>query len=158
MRLYELQSDQVHVQAAPELCFEVVSSAGRVRERYPDGDRLVEFETVVDGKTLVTTERVHTHASERIDYSWVEGPLPLVEETSTLRPLPEGTTLRYEGRFGVDASWYLRPFVKRYVRRRFARAVHEHLLQAKEIAERRARRSRIYPRKDTDASPEASAP
>lgn len=157
LRLYELPRDEVFVRAAPEISFQVVASAGRVIERYPDGERLVEFEATVDGKRIVTKELVRGHEPDRIDYRWVEGPLPAVEETIFVARADGGATLSYEGRFAVDAPWPLRPLARRLVAKKFARAVHEHLLEAKEIAEQRASRSRVYPRKDHDESSKAAS-
>lgn len=137
------------MRAAPEICFQVVSSAGRVIERHPNGERLVEFETVVRGKRYTTKEIVRAREPDRIDYRWVEGPLPAVEETIFVVPAKGSATLRYEGRFAVDAPWLLRGLARRWVAKRLVRAVHEHLLEAKAIAERRASRSRLYPEKGT---------
>lgn len=158
VKLYELPRGEVFVRAAPEICFQVVSSAGRTLERNTDGTRLVEFEVTVGGKRIVTKELVRAREPERIDYRWVEGPLPAVEETIWIDARDGGAILRYEGRFGVDAPWFLRPFARRFIAKRFARAVHEHLLDAKELAERRANRSRLFPRKDRHESPETVTP
>lgn len=145
------------MRAAPEICFQVVASAGRVIESRPDGERLVEFEATVDGKRIVTKELVRANEPDRIDYRWVEGPLPAVEETIAILPAEGGATLRYEGRFAVDAPWPLRLFARRWVAKKFSRAVHDHLLEAKEIAEQRASRSRLYPRKDSHESSKAAS-
>lgn len=150
MRLYELPAETLAVRAAPEICFQVISSAGPTLERYPNGDRLVEFEATVKGSRIVTKELVRTSEPGRIDYEWIEGPLPIVEETIHIDGTGGGeTTLRYEGRFAVAAPWPLRWFVARSVARRFAAAVHEHLVEAKRLAELRADRSRLYPRRST---------
>lgn len=147
-RTYELPGAEVVVRAAPEICFQVVASAGRVIERYPDGTRLVGFEAGVGRRRVRTRELVHPHEPDRIDYHWVEGPLPFVEETIEVEPAGDGeATLRYRGRFALDAPWPARAIMRHWVARRFSRAVHEHMLEAKEIAERRAARSRLYPRR-----------
>ena len=145
MRLYDLPRDELLVRAAPEICLEVISSAGHTLERLSDGSRLVEFESALGRKRIRTKELVRIHESGRIDYRWIEGPLPAVEETITLEQADGGTTLRYEGRFGVRVPRLIRPLARRYIAKRFARAVHAHLLQAKEIAEGRAHRSHLYP-------------
>ena len=150
LRLYELPELSLSVRAAPEICFQVIASAGRTLERYASGDRLVEFEAIVDGRRILTKELVRTEEPERIDYEWVEGPLPLVEETIRIEPADNGDTrLRYEGRFAVAAPWPIRPFAARSVSKKFAAVVNEHLVEAKDLAERRADRSRLYPRKVT---------
>ncbi|GAC1421116.1 MAG: hypothetical protein NVSMB57_14770 [Actinomycetota bacterium] len=147
-RFYELPHDDVFVRAAPEICFQVVLSGGRVIERRDNGDRLVAFEATVGGKKVVTTELVRPQKPDRIHYEWIDGPLPAVEETITIVPADDGATLHYEGRFDVNAPWLLRPLMRRVVAKKFSRAVHEHLVEAKSIAELRASRSRLYPRTD----------
>lgn len=158
-RLYELPPNTLFVRAAPEICFQVIASAGRTVERSPNGDRLVEFDATVDGKRIVTKELVRTTEPHRIDYEWIEGPLPVVEETILFEDTADGdTTLHYEGRFAVAVPWPVRWFVARSVSRRFARAVHEHLVEAKYLAERRASHSRLYPRKGSDEHTRTASP
>lgn len=144
--LHDLPRDELFVAAAPEICFQVVFGAGTVRERRDDGSRLVEFTTTTRGKTIRTVELVRGTPPERIDYSWVEGPLPRVEESIFIVPTNGGAILRYEGRFAVAGPRIVAPLMRRYVRKRFAKAMREHLKQAKEIAEKRAERSRLYPK------------
>lgn len=134
--------------AAPRpLCFEVVAAAGKTIEVRSDSERVVEFETAHGGRAIRTVELVRLTPPERIDYRWIEGPLPAVEETIFFEEAgPRETALVYTGRFAPGRgarAWLVGPF---FVRRSFNRLVAEHLETAKDVAERRAQRSLVYPR------------
>lgn len=150
MKLRELPHLRVHVRAVPEICFEVIASAGREIERAPGGERLVAFRVETGRRVVETKEILRAREHDRIDYRWVEGPLPFVEETIFIDPAPGGAVLRYEGRFAVDAPALVRPVARWWIARVFARAVRAHLSEAKTIAEQRAARSRLYPREEPD--------
>jgi hypothetical protein len=135
----------VRVEAPRGLCFEVVAAAGRTRDELSEIERIVEFRTDYKGREIVTLERVELDPPVRIDYRWIEGPLPEVTETISFEEVGPGTTdMRYCGRFEPRRGafrWLVGRFV---VKPAFDRLVLEHLNQAKEIAERRAARSRLY--------------
>jgi hypothetical protein len=146
---------RVRVEAPRELCFEVVASAGRVIERISETERVVEFLADYRGRTIRTVERVELEPPRVIRYSWLEGPLPAVEEEIVF--LAEGlaeTEIVYSGHFtpreGVPRWVYGRLLVKP----RFERIVREHLLEGKAIAERRAARSLKHPRSSDRLGPE----
>lgn len=135
----------VSVDAAAELTYQVVSSAGRTLEHRGDRERIVEFHTEARGRPVVTTELVRPDPPHGIDYRWLEGPLPAVEERIDAIPVdPYRCELRYRGRFetphgglvGIVEGWM--------IRRMFDRAVRDHLDTAKQLAEKRARRSKLF--------------
>jgi hypothetical protein len=142
-----LEKQRVRVGAPRELCFEVVASAGKVIDRISESESVVEFLTDYRGHTVRTVERVVLEPPRRIRYSWLEGPLPSVEEEiSFLAEGSDETEIVYSGAFssqpgalGWVSAWL-------FVKSRFERIVREHLLEAKTIAEKRAARSRRYPR------------
>ena len=141
-----LAKQRVQVEAPRELCFEVVASAGRVIERISETERVVEFLTDYRGSTLRTVERLVLKPPRRIHYSWLEGPLPSVEEEIVF--LAEGsdqTEIVYSGEFTPRAAVPAWVYGRLLVKPRFERIVREHLLEAKAIAEKRAARSRRYP-------------
>jgi len=122
-----------------------VSSAGTTIEETADG-KLVEFETASRGRTIKTLEFLELERPRRIGYRWVEGPLEHVEEEITLEVTQdEATVMRYSGRLGASGltGWIRTRMVVRPV---FDRLVREHLETAKDVAEKRARSSRLYPR------------
>lgn len=144
-RTTELPERLVHVLAPAELCFQVVAAGGTVIEDLEDG-RVIEFVTEAAGRTVTTRELVRADAGRRLSYEWLDGPLPLVEETVDFEPQDDGSTmLRYRGRFGLRPS-LVAPIARRVVRRQLHRAVGAHLADAKRIAEARARKSKLFPR------------
>lgn len=135
--------------AAPQaLCFEVVAAAGRVKEKRSDIERVVEFTSDFKGREVVTVELVRLEPPDRIRYQWLEGPLPYVEEQISFEQTGSDTTdLVYEGRFAVSrglGGWMVG---RLWIKRHFDRLVLEHLEYGKEVAERRAERSRVHGRK-----------
>jgi hypothetical protein len=141
-----LETQRVRVEAPRELCFEVVASAGRVIERISETERVVEFLTDYRGRTIRTVERVVLEPPRRIRYSWLEGPLPSVEEEIAF--LAQGSTateIVYSGAFSPQPGALGWVYGRLFVKSRFERIVREHLLDAKAIAEKRAVRSRRYP-------------
>lgn len=146
VRAIGLARQRVTVAAPRGLCFEVVASAGETLERHPDGAKVVRFTTTVGRREVPTTELVVTEPPERIRYSWLEGPLSEVDEIITFVDAGSGTELIYEGSFragGGPIGWLYGRFVVKPV---FERLVREHLQQAKEVSERRGRRSYKYGR------------
>ena len=137
---------RVTVAAPRDLCFEVVASAGETLEKRPDGTRVVRFTTTVGRREVQTTELVVTEAPERIRYSWLEGPLPEVDEVISFLDTGGGTELVYEGRVRAGRGPIKWLYGRVVVKPVFERLVREHLEQAKEIAQLRARRSRVYRR------------
>lgn len=142
-----LPERRVRVRAAPALCYQVVSSAGRILERRSPTERVVEFDAVAGGKRVVTKELVRLdEPGRRISYEWLEGPLPFVQESIDVEALPDGSAeLRYRGRYATKRGPIQCLLGMLFVRRVFDRAVREHLAQAKQIAERRAARSKLFP-------------
>ena len=136
-----LKTQRVHVHAPRQLCFEVVASAGRVVKEVSDGTKIVRFDTAYRGRTITTMERVSLQPPEHISYEWIEGPLQNVRERITFDTMgPSQTDLVYEGSFESSRAWPVRLWIKRV----YDRLVREHLMQAKELSERRAERSRVY--------------
>lgn len=145
-RQIALRPQKVEVAAPRELVFEVVASAGKKVGESPEG-KLFEFETRWREKVIRTVEAVTLEAPVRIGYRWVEGQLDDVEEQIVFEaPTEHLTVMIYSGRLGTGGGiiGFLRTVL--FVRPVFNRLVKEHLLQAKEIAERRALRSRTHPR------------
>lgn len=146
MRAMGLARQRVTVAAPRGLCFEVVASAGEALERRPDGAKVVRFTTTVGRRAVPTIELVVTEPPERIRYSWLEGPLPEVNEVISFADAGSGTELVYEGSFRAGRGpigWLYGRFVVKPV---FERLVRKHLQQAKEVSERRGRRSHKYGR------------
>jgi hypothetical protein len=148
-----LASQRVSVAAPPEIVFEVILHAGDLVEERPDGSRVVDFVASSGSQTIKTRELVTGDRPSRIDYEWLDGPIPYVSETIHIEPLGDhNSMLLYEGEFSIPGkgprSWLTRFIAKR----RFDEAVLEHLLDGARIAEERASRSRKHPR-PADASP-----
>ena len=65
----------------------------------------------------------------RIDYSWLEGPLPFVDESIDVESLPDGSTeLHYRGRYATRRGPIQCLIGMLFVRRVFQRAVRERQL------------------------------
>lgn len=127
------------------LCFEVVASAGRVVEQRSEFDKIVRFETTYRNRTIPTVERIKLQPPVRIQYAWLEGPLPDVREEISFRQVEEAETdVTYAGWFAPPPGLFGSLIGRLYVRRVFDRLVREHLLEAKELAERRAARSHVW--------------
>ncbi len=143
----KLSQQEVVVSAPRGLCFEVVAAAGTLVERRSDTQWVVEFVLPSSGRDVRTLELLTLERPGAIHYRWLEGPLDGVRETIYFEEIdPTTTTLRYVGAFaprGGLLGWLLARFKVKPV---FDRLVHEHLIEAKSVAERRAERSRIYPR------------
>jgi hypothetical protein len=141
-----LEKQQVRVEAPRELCFEVVASAGRVIDRISETERVVEFLTNYRGRTVRTVERVVLERPRRIRYSWLEGPLPWVEEEIAFQAEEsDATEIVYSGAFSPQPGALGWVYGRLFVKSRFERIVREHLFDGKAIAEKRAARSRRYP-------------
>lgn len=142
-----LAKQRVRVEAPRELCFEVVASAGRVIERISETERIVEFLTDYRGRTMRTVERLVLEPPRVIRYSWLQGPLPAVEEEiAFLAERSDDTEIVYSGEFAPRLGPIGWIYGRLVVKSSFERIVREHLLEAKTIAEKRAARSRRYPR------------
>lgn len=151
-RQVALKAQKVEVSASRELVFEVVASAGKKVGESPEG-KLVEFETRWRGRVITTVEAVTLEPPLRIGYRWVEGQLDDVEEEILFEaPSEHLTVMSYSGRLGTGGGLkgYLRTVL--LVRPVFNRLVKEHLQEGKEIAERRAIRSRTHPRANPGAN------
>jgi hypothetical protein len=141
-----LKERRVRVRAPRALCFDVVGAAGTTRRVLSETEKIVEFRTDYRGREIVTLERLVLDRPARIDYRWIEGPLPEVTETISFEELgPRTTDMIYRGRFAPrrgPLQWLLGRLV---VKPAFDRLVLEHLNQGKEVAERRAARSKLHP-------------
>lgn len=146
----KLRQQDIVIDAAPELCFEVVAAAGRRLEKRSETEWVVEYVTDADGREVKTVEVLTLERPRAIHYRWIEGPLPEVDETIRFSPLDGGRTkLTYSGAFSVGmgpVGWLIGVF---RVKPLFERLVTEHLGQAKEIAEKRAERTRVHTRSET---------
>lgn len=133
------------VRAPQELCFEVVAAAGRKLRDVSDTEKIVEFRTKNRGREVITVERLLLERPNRITYEWLEGPLPEVSETISFSYADGATTLTYAGSFAVRGGALRRLIGRLWIKPVFDRLVREHLEEAKDIAERRAARSRVFP-------------
>ncbi len=146
MKPISLSAQRVTVAAPRPLVFEVVASAGTVLEQMSENQRLVRFVTQWRGRTIETDELLHLHPPHHIDYSWVKGPLPEVQERIAFEEEGEGaTTLVYHGHFSMGPGVLRWLIGKLRIKKAFDSLVRAHLEDAKTIAEQRARRSRRYP-------------
>lgn len=146
-RIVALPGRAVSVDAPAELTYQVASSGGRTRERRGDRERIVEFHTEVRGRPVVTTELVRLDPPYGIDYRWLEGPLTAVVERIDVTPIgPDRCELRYRGRFETPHGGIVGIVEGRMIRRMFDRAVRQHLDTAKQLAEERAKRSKLFRR------------
>ena len=137
------------VEAPAELTYQVVSSAGRTLDHRGDRERIVEFRTEGRGRPVVTTELVRLDPPHGIDYRWLEGPLPAVEEHIDVVPTePNRCELRYRGRFETPHGGLVGIVEGRVIRRMFDRAVGRHLQLAMQLAEERAKRSKVFREKN----------
>lgn len=140
-----LRPQTVRMHAPRGLCFEVVASAGRVVEQRSEFDKTVRFETSHRKRTIRTVERITLQPPERIQYAWLEGPLPDAREEISFQEVGEAETdVTYAGWFASPPGLFGSLIGRLYVKRVFERLVREHLLEAKELAERRAARSHVW--------------
>ncbi len=141
----KLRTQSVVASAPQALCFEVVAAAGRVIEEASPTDRIVEFKTTYRGREVVTIERLHLEPATRIDYEWIKGPLPEVRESIAFSADGDNRTrITYEGVFDVTGWLFARIIARLSIKPTFERLVLEHLEEAKDVAERRARRSHVH--------------
>lgn len=144
-----LRQQDVVIEAAPELCFEVVAAAGRRLEKRSETEWLVEYVTEVSGREIKTVELLTLERPTAIHYRWVEGPLPDVNETIRFTAVDgDKTNLTYSGSFSVGKGplgWLIGLF---RVKPMFENLVTEHLDQAKQIAEKRAGRTHVHNRSE----------
>jgi hypothetical protein len=144
-----LRQQDIVIDATPELSFEVVAAAGRRLEKRSETEWLVEYVTEASGREIRTVELLTLERPRAIKYRWIEGPLPEVSETIRFSAVNgDKTKLTYSGSFSVGKGplgWLIGLF---RVKPLFERLVAEHLEQAKEIAEKRAQRTRVHTRSE----------
>lgn len=142
-----LKRQTVRVGAPRDLTFEVVAAAGKKTGETDEGI-LVEFETQLRGRVIKTIEEVRLQPPDSIAYRWIEGPVDAVEEEiSFAADGPRETLMTYSGTLQGSAGilgWLRTMFVVRPI---FNRLVTDHLEQGKRVAERRAERSHVHPRR-----------
>lgn len=142
-----LRQQTIVIDAPAELSFEVVAAAGRRLETRSDTEWVVEFVTAVGDRSIRTVELLTLDRPHAIHYRWLEGPLGAVTEIIRFAPVGgDKTKLTYDGRFSMGwgpLGWLIG---RVRVKPQFDRLVREHLSQAKEIAEKRAARSRVHAR------------
>jgi hypothetical protein len=142
-----LRSHSIVISAPQELCFELVAAAGRLLEKRSESEWVVEFATQSGNREIRTVELLVLDRPQGIRYRLLEGHIPDVREAITFTDLEDGTTrLDYRA-----ASASARGPIGRFlgglrIKPVFDQLVAEHLLQAKEIDEARARRTRVHPR------------
>ncbi|MGH2820435.1 MAG: hypothetical protein ACRDJ5_07265 [Actinomycetota bacterium] len=148
-----LHEQHVTAHASGSLCFEVVASAGKVLEQRSDDEKVVEFVTERAGRRIRTVELLKLFPPDRIEYSWLEGPLPRVEEEIELKERGDETLIAYRGAFWVRGprGWIAG---RTRIKHSFEAEVLEHLNQAKEISEARAARTHIHRRSGRSGSTE----
>jgi hypothetical protein len=93
--------------------------------------------TQVGRRTTTTVETVRFERPDRVSFRLVRGPVPHVAETFELRPMPQGTDLRYTGELGTDL-WRLGRYWGDRVAASWELAVQHSLRGIREEAERRA--------------------
>ena len=113
-----LRKRDIVVNAAPGMCFEVVAAAGRRLEKRSETEWVVEYVTEAAGHEIKTVELLNG----------------------------DKTKLTYSGTFSVGKGPLGWLFGRLRVKPLYDRAVKEHLAQTKEIAEKRAQRSRVHSR------------
>lgn len=148
-KVIDLGPQSTVIRAACELCFEVVAAAGRTLRDVSDTEKIVEFRSSYRGREVVTVERVLLERPTRITYEWLKGPLAEVHETISFSYAGGNTTLTYAGWFLPRPGTLGRLTGRLVVKSAFERLVREHLEEAKDIAQRRAARSRVYPAEAT---------
>lgn len=141
-----LERQQVKAAAPRQLCFEVVSSAGKLLEKRSDTERVYEFTTPYGGREIRTVELLTLDAPRAIHYRWLEGPLEAVEETISFEESGGATAIIYEGRISLGWNPVRYVYGRRKVKPAYDRIVTEHLAGAKDIAEKRAARSHLHGR------------
>jgi hypothetical protein len=142
-----LSTQTTIIEAPRELCFEVVAAGGRRVEKRSESEWVVEFVTEAGGRKIRTVELLNLDRPRAIQYRWLEGPIPDVSETVLFTAIDERVTeLTYTGRISLGKGPIRWLIVRLRVKRLFERLVREHLHQAKEVAEKRAERSRVHAR------------
>lgn len=142
----KLKHQTLLVRAPPELTYQVVASAGRLVEDRGQ-EKIVDFETQVGERKVVTRELVRLDPPRRIEYEWLRGPLPHVVEEIEVRPEGDDSRLIYRGEYATARGPWRCLVGIFWVYRVFNRLVLEHLEQAKALAEKRASKSRVFPPK-----------
>jgi len=143
----KLAEQQIEVHAPRELCFEVVAAAGTRVERRSDVEWVVEFVSDEGSSAVRTVELLTLERPHAIHYEWLEGPLDEVRETIFFDELDPATTrLRYVGEFSFGGGPIRDAVARLRIKPKFDRLVRDHLEEARTVAERRAARSRVYPR------------
>lgn len=141
----ELATQRVTIQAPKALCFEVIAAAGETVEKRSDTERVVDFDLEHKGELIKTRELLNLRPPDAIDYRWLDGPLPFVEETISFVARGDRTTdMTYEGSFSLGPGWRNWLVGRLVVKRSFDRLALEHLEEGRAIAEKRAARSRLY--------------
>ncbi len=102
MKHIELATQRVTIQAPKALCFEVIAAAGETVEKRSDTERVVDFDLEHKGELIKTRELLNLRPPDAIDYRWLDGPLPFVEETISFVARGDRTTdMTYEGSFSL---------------------------------------------------------
>jgi hypothetical protein len=141
----ELATQRVTIQAPKALCFEVIAAAGETVQKRSDTERVVDFDLEHKGQLIKTRELLNLRPPDAIDYRWLDGPLPFVEETISFEARGDRTTdMIYEGSFSLGSGWRNWLVGRFVVKRSFDRLALEHLEEGRTIAEKRAARSRLY--------------
>ena len=102
----ELATQRVTIQAPKALCFEVIAAAGETVQKRSDTERVVDFDLEHKGQLIKTRELLNLRPPDAIDYRWLDGPLPFVEETISFEARGDRTTdMIYEGSFSLGSGW-----------------------------------------------------
>lgn len=153
VRRFAMPALELPINASPALVFQLIAAVGqgpdaahaRVLERPSPERAIVEFTTTVFGREVRTLEEVGFHAPERITYRLIKGPLPAVDEEFLVQPNGDGSLLRYRGTFQPHRPWARTIFDRLVVPRIYRKAVWSSMLQIKQAAEARQRKSRVFP-------------
>lgn len=140
----------VHIDAAPEIVFDVISGPYlhktpkameaklRVIERGEDLVLAEHFTDIGGGMRSTTLETVRFERPHRVYFRLVRGPVPEVIEVFDLGNDDGGTAFSYEGSLGTD-FWGLGEWWGRIVAKKWVSTVESSVREIKEEAERRAR-------------------
>jgi uncharacterized membrane protein len=143
----KLREQSIVIEAPSALCFEVVAAAGRRLEKRSEHEWIVEFTTPAGKRDVRTVELLTLDRPHAIHYRWLEGPLAEVSETIRFVSIDEhNTRVTYSGNFKIGMGPLGWVIGRLRVKPLFVRLVREHLQQAKEVAEKRASRTRVHSR------------
>jgi hypothetical protein len=149
--LHQLGPIELRIAAPRSLVFEMISepylgqtprASGIEVLARGDDIAVATHDTKVHFYYSRTVEVITFEAPSRVGFRHLAGPVPHAVEQFALKESEGVTELRYGGEVGIDFFLLGRLAGRHWVRPQWERAVHEHLEDLKERAERRAERRR----------------